>query len=74
MHPIFVRLGVFHLFEKKGGKCTQMWYFWVLFKNIIKKNFQTIDRPKYPLEGNNNFTFVFGPIRLNFDCCPIQMK
>ena len=66
MHPIFVRLGVFHLFfEKQGEKCTQILYFWVLFKKKIfkNKNFLT-NRPhnsEIPLEGNTTI-FFFGLI------------
>ena len=35
MHPIFDRLGVFHFFEKKGRKRTQIWYFWMLIFSEI---------------------------------------
>ena len=47
----------FHFFEKKGGKCTQIWCFGCL-KNIIEKKNRPTD-PNTPLEGNTT-TFFFG--------------
>ena len=63
MHPTFVRLGVFLLFlRKKGGKCTQILYLWVLFKqNNLKKLFPDPNFQKY-LEGNTT-VFFFGLIK-----------
>ena len=65
MHPILVRLGVFHLFWQKRWKMHPNFVSLDALKMIIeKKKYFPTDQPKFPeilLEGNTAI-FFFGII------------